>query len=271
MQAATRTRPSSPRRSAPMTATERAHRDFGAAAAVERVSSEFLMLASHEMRGPIAVLRGYLDMVASGTLGDVDPRIAEAIPVLLGKVDHIALLVEQILDAARVEDQRLTLSLEPLDLRDVVEECAATAAALVGAGHRLYLQLPDQAVTVLGDRLRLSAIVGNLLDNAIKYSPDGGPVAIEVSAVRRTASVRVSDPGLGIAEEYLETVFTRFGRVVTAANCHIDGAGVGLYLSRQMARMHDGDIELTSEPGVGTDAVLRLPLYSPAGLSGPGC
>jgi signal transduction histidine kinase len=269
MQTATRL-PSVPRHRTPITAAERAHRDFGAAAAVDRVSSEFLMLASHEMRGPIAVLRGYLDMVSSGTLGEVNLRIAETIPLLLGKVDHLALLVEQILDAARVEDHRLTLRLEPVDLRDVAEECTATAAALAGAGHRLYLHLPDQAVTVLGDRLRLSAIVGNLLDNAIKYSPDGGLIAINVSAVRRTAALRISDTGLGIAEEDLETVFTRFGRIVTAANCHIDGAGVGLYLSRQMARMHGGDVELASEPAIGTDAVLRLPLYSAAGLAGPG-
>lgn len=214
------------------------------------------------MRGPIAVLRGYLDMVASGTLGEVNPTIAVTIPVLLSKVDRLALLVEQILDAARVEDHRVTLRQEPVDLRDVAEECTATAAALAGAGSRLHLQLPTQPVTVLGDRLRLSAIVDNLLDNAIKYSPDGGPVAIDVSTVQRMAALRISDTGLGIAQEDLETVFTMFGRVVTAANCHIDGAGISLYLCRQVARMHGGEIELASAPGIGTDAVLRLPLYS---------
>jgi signal transduction histidine kinase len=220
------------------------------------------MLASHEMRGPIAVLRGYLDMLMAGTLGEVSPRIAEALPLLMLKVDHMAVLVEHILDAARVEDHSLVLSLEQVDLRDVAEECTASAAAFVAAGQRIHLQLPDQEVTVLGDRVRLSAILGNLLDNAIKYSPDGGRIVIELSSDRREAAVRVSDPGLGIADEYLETVFTRFGRVVTAANSHIDGAGVGLYLSRQMARMHGGDIDLASRLGVGTDVVLRLPLYS---------
>ena len=111
--------------------------------------------------------------------------------------------------------------------------------------------------------MRLAAILGNLLDNAIKYSPDGGQIGIELSSDRSGASIRVSDPGLGIAKEHLEKVFKRFGRVVTAANSHIDGAGVGLYLSRQMARIHGGDVELASELGVGTDAVLWLPLYSP--------
>ena len=235
---------------------------LNAAAAVERVTSEFLMLASHEMRGPIAVLRGYLDMVGTGALGPVSPEIADVVPILSSKVEHMALLVEQILDAARVEEHRLTLCLEPVDLRDVAEECTATAATFAGTGHRLCLRLPGHAVTVLGDRVRLSAIVGNLLDNAVKYSPDGGPIAIEVSQARRTVSLTVSDPGLGIAEEHMAQVFSRFGRLVTAANSNIDGAGVGLYLARQMARMHGGDIEIASIVGVGTDAFLRLPAYS---------
>jgi len=134
------------RRHAPARLAEPAPPHLGAAAVADRVTSEFLMLASHEMRGPIAVLRGYLDMLMSGTLGDVNPRIAHTMPILMAKVDHMALLVEQILDAARVEDHRLALSLEQVDLRDVAEECTASAAAFIGAGQRLRLQLPDQAV-----------------------------------------------------------------------------------------------------------------------------
>ncbi len=207
-------------------------------------------------------------MAADGTLGDVSPRLAAALPILQGKVDQMAALVDEILDAARTTDRKLMFRLDAVDLREVAEECVATAAPLAGASHTISLRLPSEAVTVLGDRVRLATVVDNLIDNAIKFSPDGCQIQVEVSADANTGLVRVSDSGLGIAPEHLRTVFTPFGRLVTPENSHIPGMGLGLHLCRQTARIHHGDIELRSEPGVGTDAFLWVPLRLPTRLIG---
>jgi signal transduction histidine kinase len=115
-------------------------------------------------------------------------------------------------------------------------------------------------VPVRADLARLDTIVSNLLDNAIKYSPRGGEIGCEVSRKKGFAYVTVTDSGLGIAHEDMGILFTRFGRIVTAENSSIAGTGLGLYLSRELARMHGGDITATSEPAAGSSFSLVLPL-----------
>src|SRR5262249_10258799 len=126
-------------------------------------------------------------------------------------------------------------------------------------GQSLIVQKEAQPVLVMGDRLRLSTVVSNLVENAIKYSPAGGPIRCSVASERAAAVVRVLDRGLGIAESDLPTLFTRFGRIVTEANSSIPGTGLGLYLCRELALLHGGDIAVESQPGVGSAFDLVLP------------
>ena len=110
----------------------------------------------------------------------------------------------------------------------------------------------------------------NLLDNALKYSPAGGAVSVRVSSEARSAVLRVKDRGIGIAAEDIPRLFTRFGRLVTSENSHIPGTGLGLYLSREIARMHGGDVTVKSEPGAGSEFTLTLPVAGPAPPGHPG-
>ncbi|HSR25663.1 MAG TPA: GAF domain-containing sensor histidine kinase, partial [Candidatus Eisenbacteria bacterium] len=244
---------------------EAMRREAEQAAALEETKSKFLRLASHELRGPVAVLRGYLSMLQDGTFGASEEDLTEVYRVMTAKAGQLEMLVTQMLEAARLEGGRLRLRLEPLDIRAAVEEAFETVRLLASSEHDMRLEQPDQPVWVSGDPWRLTTIVGNLLDNAVKYSPGGGPVRCRVRVEEGQALVEVGDRGLGIAPEDMPTLFTRFGRIVTPANSHILGTGLGLYLCRELAHMHDGELEAESAPGEGSVFRLRVPLAGDEG------
>ena len=231
-------------------------------AALEKIKSNVLNLAAHELRSPLSVIRGYLSLLEDGSIRGAE-EVARVRPILSAKVDQIATLVDEMLETARLEDGRIELKLERLDLRDVVREVADAARAQLARGRTLVVQQESEPVLVMGDRMRLATVVSNLLDNAIKYSPDGGPVRCGVASERAAAVVRVLDRGVGIAESDLPTLFTRFGRIVTDVNSSIPGTGLGLYLCRELALLHGGDIAVESQPGVGSAFDLVLPRVVP--------
>jgi signal transduction histidine kinase len=121
---------------------------------------------------------------------------------------------------------------------------------------------PSDRVRVDGERIK--TIVSNLVGNAIKYSPAGGPVEIELISRAGIARVSVTDNGVGIAKEDMPILFTRFGRVSTPETGHLPGTGLGLYLGRQLARLHGGDITVDSDPGRGSTFTLHLPVSEPS-------
>jgi PAS domain S-box-containing protein len=228
---------------------------------LESAKSEFLRLASHELRGPLTVIRGFATMLAEGTLGDLSEDAARAIAIVLAKSDEANAIVDQLLESARIEEGRLTLRRERVDLRDLVDAGAARLRPLLSDRHRLDVDLPEAPVLVDVDRERLRTVVANLLDNALKYSPAGGVIRCVLRDDSQSGQVvlDVSDEGIGIAADEMPRLFTRFGRLVNAENSHIPGTGLGLYLSRELVRRHGGDISATSQAGRGTSFRLVLP------------
>jgi signal transduction histidine kinase len=227
---------------------------------LEKVKSDFLKVASHELRGPLAILKGYTSMLSDGSLPPNSPATLKVYSVITDKLNEVSELVEQMLETARLEDSRLQLRLERQDLGDAVAMAAARVLPLAGATHQVVIEKKAEAVPVLADHDRLLTILTNLLDNAIKYSPEGGPLEVRVSVEGGQALVTVSDRGLGIAAEDLPRLFTRFGRIVTAANSHIPGTGLGLYFARELTRLQGGDITVISEEGKGSTFTISLPL-----------
>jgi signal transduction histidine kinase len=229
-------------------------------ASLERTKTEFLNLASHELRGPITVIRGYLSMLERGSLGEIPAAARKALPVLTAKADEMNTLVEQMIEAARLEEGRLELSPRRADLREVARTALEMARPFADSAHALVLEGADIEVPVMVDVDRIGTVVGNLLSNAIKYSPDGGKVTLSVSAEDHVGKISVTDTGVGIPADRIDRLFTRFGRIVTPETSHIPGTGLGLYLSRELARLHGGDITATSELGKGSTFVLAVPL-----------
>ena len=229
-------------------------------AELEKVKSDFLKVASHELRGPLAILKGYVSMLSDGSLTLDDPLTPKVFAVIQGKLQEVSDLVEQMLETARLEDSRLQLHLAREDLLEVLQEAVERVRPLAGATHRIEVDPGPEPVAVEVDRGRLLTILTNLLENAIKYSPAGGPVDVGISLRQGIAEVTVSDRGLGIAAADLPRLFTRFGRIVTAHNSNILGTGLGLYLARELARMQGGEITVRSREGSGSDFTISLPL-----------
>ncbi|HXA27863.1 MAG TPA: HAMP domain-containing sensor histidine kinase [Candidatus Angelobacter sp.] len=233
-------------------------------ATLERVKSQFLNVASHELRGPLGVVSGYVSMVQDGSFGQltaVDMR--RVAPVLLQKVAEMNTLVNEMLDTARLEESKLTLSLSQVDLGDVVQRAVEAVTPLATERHEILYAHPREPVQVTADQVRIGIVVTNLLQNAVKYSPGGGVVQCFVSVDGGAALVSVWDHGLGIAEADMPRLFSRFGRLVTRENSNIPGTGLGLYLARELARLHGGDIAVRSAPGAGSVFTLVLPLQGP--------
>ena len=237
---------------------------------LEKIKSDFLNLASHELRGPLSLLRGYLSMLSEGSLGELPPKVRGLLPVMNAKAAQMAFLVTQMLESARLEDSQLHLKLEPVDMRGLVRQAVDTMGSLTAPGQSLLLEDPGREILIVADAGRVETIAVNLLDNALKYSPAGGAVRVQVSSDASSTMLRVKDTGIGIAAEDFPKLFTRFGRLVTAENSHIPGTGLGLYLSREIARMHGGDITVKSAPGEGSEFTVTLPLVGPAEASQPG-
>jgi signal transduction histidine kinase len=237
-------------------------------AAIERNKTQFLNLASHELRGPLTVVRGYVSMLEGGLLGNLNERGRNAMPVISAKVMEMNALIEQMIEAARLEDGALMLRPEDADLRDIVSAAIESGKPLVDDRHQIRVTSPDLPVRVRVDAERVKTIVANLVSNAIKYSPAGGPIDVELVNRGGIARVSVTDTGVGIAKEDLPVLFTRFGRVSTSETVHLPGTGLGLYLGRQLARLHGGEITVDSAPGRGSTFALHLPL-SAAGHAAP--
>lgn len=228
-------------------------------AGLEKAKSEFLRLASHELRGPAAMLGGYLSMIEDETLGPIPQRLRLVLPMLKAKAAQINLLANEMVEAARLEDGRLQLKRKRVDLSEIVRRNVGAAQA--GATPRHRVRFDDRVgheVWVLGDVMRLEIVIVNLLDNAIKYSPEGGDVTAQLSTAGDLVIMSVRDEGIGIAAGDMDRLFVRFSRLAPTSN--VPGTGLGLYLARELARLHKGDIVAASKPGEGSEFILSLPL-----------
>jgi signal transduction histidine kinase len=225
---------------------------------LEEIKSTYLRLASHELRTPIGVARGYVDLAQSGELGVLPDRLRQAMSQMEASLRDVDAILAEMVEIARMQEGRRLLRVENLDLRDPVNEASQRVQPLTSQ-HRLVVSQPDGPIWIAGDQARIRAAVRNLLENAVKYSPNGGVVRCAVSERSGMASVTVSDQGMGMGASQLQRLFRRFERAPEASSSSIPGTGLGLHLAREIARAHGGDLRVSSEPGVGTTFVLLLP------------
>ena len=225
--------------------------------ALEQAKSDFLNIASHELRGPMTIIKGYLTMFEAGSLGELSPKANAVLPLLISKSDEIHWMLEQMLEASRLEEGRLELNRK---LRDVVEvtDMAIDGVRMLLRGHDLNVDEPADPLEADLDPDRFQMVVRNLLSNAAKYSPAGSDIKVRIESNDGMATVSVTDQGVGISLQDQANLFTRFGRI--QATQHVQGTGLGLWLSREIARMHDGDLTVQSAVGIGSTFTLAVPL-----------
>ena len=230
-------------------------RDMTRERRAERLKSDFIATISHELRTPITPIRGYADLLKRRWDRMSLEKRESVLDTIAERADHLARLVDDLLMAARA-DTETALRVDTATI-DVVAVANDAAKAFPEVDGRLRIAATSPLL-VTADRTRVMQIIGNLVGNALKYTPAGSPIDIAFRAVDGWVEVSVTDHGGGIAENEQEKVFERFYRIEDPLTMRTGGSGLGLHISRQLARAMGGDVTLNSSPGHGCTFVLRL-------------
>ncbi len=226
----------------------------------DRRKDEFLATLAHELRNPLAPMRNVLAILERKSSDD--PQVLWCRGVLQRQLTHMTHLVDDLLEVSRITQGKLELRIEATELRTVVDSAVESSRPWIDAGsHRLELKMCDQALWLQADRVRLTQVLVNLLNNAAKYTPAGGLIRLECERQGNEAVVRVIDSGIGIAANQLATVFDMFSQLEPALDRAHGGLGIGLALVRGLVRLHGGSVSAHSDgPGTGSTFTVRLPL-----------
>ncbi|MGQ0702172.1 MAG: hybrid sensor histidine kinase/response regulator [Gemmatimonadales bacterium] len=232
----------------------------------DRRKDEFLATLSHELRNALAPLRNSLFLAGSLDQAGTHQRLFQTME---DQLHRLVRLVDDLLEVSRITSGKIELRREPVSLSAVVESALDTSRPVIeGAGHRLEVTLPSEPIVLEADPVRLAQVISNLLNNAAKYTPEGGRIWLRARCEESDAVVSVRDDGLGIPAEMLDRVFEIFTQVDRTLKRAQEGLGIGLALARRLAELHGGRLEARSD-GLycGSEFVLRLPI--PAGLTSP--
>jgi PAS domain S-box-containing protein len=239
--------------------TERKHAEEALQLA-DRRKDEFLAMLAHELRNPLAPISSAADMLRIAYSGE--PRVKQISEIVARQVAHMRHLVDDLLDVSRVTRGLVAIASQPLDLRRVVGEAVEQSRPLLETRHhQLEVALPGQALMVDGDHTRLVQVVANLLNNAAKYTPEGGRIEVGLEACGGQARLTVRDNGTGIVAELLPVVFDLFTQGSRTLDRAQGGLGLGLALVRKLVELHGGEVEASSPgPGQGSSFTVSLPL-----------
>ncbi len=225
---------------------------------LDRMKSEFIATVSHELRTPLLHVKGYVDLLADGAMGELTAKQAEGLGVAQAAIERLEGVVSDIVDFSSLHEARLTF--EPVYVADVCRN-VIQAAGPVASRHRTSIRLstPPEATRALADRVALTRVLRHLLDNAIKFGPPGQVVHMMIE--RREAKVRlaVRDQGPGLAPAQVQRVFEAFYQVDGSSTRRAGGLGMGLALVRRLVEAHGSQVNVSSEPGRGSMFFFDLP------------
>jgi signal transduction histidine kinase len=228
---------------------------------LHRLRDEYLRNVSHEFRSPLTVIRGYAEFVHDQGVPS-DASLRDVMSVMLDSSDHMIDMVDTLLEVSRIEQGETgrRLEMRPVVVREVLEAALQNLRGLAGKkGTTLAIDLPDEGLDVSGDPPLLVHAMRHLVGNALKYGPAGATVHIRGRAENGLARLEIEDHGIGIAPEHLPHIFEKFYVADGGLTRRTGGAGVGLYLAREIVRLHHGSIEVTSRPGEGSIFSVTLP------------
>ena len=239
-------------------------RDVTAAKELEEAKDLFLATTSHELRTPITVVQGFASTLASrwDQLADAERQVA--VRTIAERAGSLGRLVEQLLLGARAGADQLPVRNGPFDLGAVLRG-AATAFRPLSDRHAIVADIPDDLPAAIGDAMATDIIVGQLLENAFKYSPNGGAVVVRARPAAGWIEVTVEDEGIGIADGDHERIFDRFVQGETGDRRRFGGVGIGLFIVRRLAQAQHGEVFASSRPAGGTTMCLRLQPAVPTG------
>ena len=227
---------------------------------LERVRSEFVATAAHELRTPLAAVYGAVRTLRR-TDKELGADVEEAfLSMIETESDRLRIITDQLLVTAQLDASLLETVSEPVDTGALCRELIDSVAVGVPDGTELEYRPPRTPVTVLADPARLRQVIANLVDNAVKYSPNGGRIAVSVDSFDGRGTIAVADEGLGIPAHEQERIFEKFYRLDPAMTRGIGGSGLGLHISRELVAGMGGTVGVSSRPGSGSTFTVSLPL-----------
>ena len=219
--------------------------------------AELMSALSHDIRTPLTCIKGYLSLLNEGRHAPGSPEWRELYELIMDECSRLEKLISAVLDSA-ADEHRLKLSCEPVLLPAMVTQ-VLKGEYFISRGHRFVVCIAPEVRVVRADPVRLEQVIRNLLDNAVKYSPDGSLVVLKVTRKADEVVFSVADQGVGIAPEHLNRLFDRFYRVRDRVNGRVSGTGLGLAIARRIVEAHGGKIWAESTPGRGSTFYFTLP------------
>ncbi len=228
---------------------------------LDRVQSEFIQNVSHELRTPLAIAWGYVQLLAGGDLGELQPEQRRAFAIIARRLEELAKLVENI--NAILDLERGEMVQQPVDMATLVHSVLRDFRPIIEENdQQLTTHIPDGLPPVRGDPTALRHVVDNLMSNACKFTPPGRSIAISLAQEGPFIRLEVQDTGIGIPETELERIFDRFYQVDGSATRRYGGTGLGLALVRETVIAHNGTLEVQSQVGEGSTFIVRLPVMT---------
>ena len=236
---------------------------------LDRVKSDLLADVSHELRTPLTAIKGYTDNILEGKLGPITEKQEKGLVVVQRNLDRLSRTIGALLDFSRMDLGRITLNLQPFALANLLEQIATTIRSELDKKRLTFaVEVEPTLPPVIADRERLSAVIENLVINAIKFTSEGGEISVRAfrarDSERPAAEIRVSDTGIGIPRDQLGKIFNRFHQVDGTTTRRFGGVGLGLAIVKSILDAHGSAIQVDSEEGRGTAFVFHLPLLEKA-------
>lgn len=227
---------------------------------LEEVRKDFVANVSHELRTPISNIKGYAETLLDGKVDDKD-TIKEFLGIIYQDSNRLANLIDDLLDLSKIESGKMKMKFEPLEILPIVNRCVKVLEkSAKDKSLSIKLDVPDHLPNVVGDHKRLLQVFLNLLDNAIKYTPEGGSITVIAAGKENVIQVDISDTGIGISEIDLPRIFERFYRVDKARSRELGGTGLGLSIVKHIIQAHNGQVWAQSTPGRGSTFSFTIPI-----------
>jgi len=228
---------------------------------LDEAKSEFLSIASHQLRTPLTAIKGYVSMIMEGDYGKIPKKVQKPVANIYSSSERLINLVNSLLSISRLEAGRMTFDSEPVNIKEVCQDVIKELTVHI-AEKNLYLKLEEKnELPVLNlDRAKMRDIILNLIDNAIRYTAAGG-ITVILEKLKDRTRVVISDTGEGMTPEEIDKLFESFSRAGAGKKMRPEGAGLGLYIAKKFIEMHQGKVWAESDgKGKGSRFIVEIPI-----------